>query len=806
MANEIKDFGEHIGGARKEVWAANGLSLNDIWDMNDAERDNYIIKDNVWPRPNWEKRIAEGAVQGVCFWQNEMRKAVQVRPFLPDRVSQENYIKTVTRLRDAVMAVNSLSEIDSFYSEYFSKPENGYILGTDRAYYVEVQPEAKSSIDNAVLKVAQVSGRTMAKQAAHKMFGVPKNQRVYLETKNNLMAIQLNDERVERKYAEHPGHYLVVNLNYSHYYFYPLDVIDLGEADPELYCILDKSSNRVLMTDLESEEAAEEFIENYAKAAQSRATELAKKSAKDKRKKLFVPPQLQGLERTGPEYLYGMDANGQRYLDDMKFRGGEFGNYMGDTDRQASLTMGYLAFRDLARILGISKENISFDGQLAIAFGARGRGSATGAAHYEPMRQVINLTKMSGAGCLAHEWGHALDDYIGRKLGFGAGKFASVAAVNSGKVAQELKSMQELMDAMMYKTVEIPPDQVNPEIKRRLGNYRYAYETLLDEFRPKKMTSAQAEKWDKVAEDVMAERMNFSYVDYGGGRGRQKYDGPSRPIVEVFSDLTKRYSGKGISKSQKHLICNYLTEMYRLENQLAESKGRTQRVKTDFYKGSMEFDRLYSRTGQGYWQSEQEMFARVFDCYVDSKLKDAGVRSDYLSCFANIYVMPSGKGTVYAIPVGDERKVIFEKIDALMAELKEKGLLHAYQEPVAETTVELSPEQRREDAALKRFLSCEWVMAITPSGMTEAQQKTWMDNVGEVFRTRYDCDECLSAIHQLSELRVELTGGQGVSLLYARKMAEAMESIEKEIVESPVPVTEEVATTEPVIENNEIEI
>lgn len=304
----------------------------------------------------------------------------------------------------------------------------------------------------------------------------------------------------------------------------------------------------------------------------------------------------------------------------------------------------------------------------------------------------------------------------------------------------------------------------------------------------------------------MAERMNFSYVDYGGGRGRGKYDGPSRPIVEVFSDLTKQYSGKGISKSQKHLICNYLTEMYRLENQLAESKGRTQRVKTDFYKGSMEFDRLYSRTGQGYWQSEQEMFARVFDCYVDSKLKDAGVRSDYLSCFANIYVMPSGKGTVYAIPVGDERKVIFEKMDALMAELKEKGLLHAYQEPVAETTVELTPAQRREDAALKKFLSCEWVMAITPSGMTEAQQKTWMENVGEVFRTRYDCDECLSAIHQLSELRVELTGGQGVSLLYARKMAEAMESIEKEIVESPVPVTENVATTEPVIENNEIEI
>lgn len=53
-------------------------------------------------------------------------------------------------------------------------------------------------------------------------------------------------------------------------------------------------------------------------------------------------------------------------------------------------------------------------GELSIAFGARGSGNAM--AHYEPLRQVINLTKTKGAGSLAHEYGHAIDYIIGSKV------------------------------------------------------------------------------------------------------------------------------------------------------------------------------------------------------------------------------------------------------------------------------------------------------------------------------------------------------------------------------------------------------
>ena len=32
---EIKDFGNKIGGAKKDLWKARGLILDDILDMND---------------------------------------------------------------------------------------------------------------------------------------------------------------------------------------------------------------------------------------------------------------------------------------------------------------------------------------------------------------------------------------------------------------------------------------------------------------------------------------------------------------------------------------------------------------------------------------------------------------------------------------------------------------------------------------------------------------------------------------------------------------------------------------------------
>ena len=133
------------------------------------------------------------------------------------------------------------------------------------------------------------------------------------------------------------------------------------------------------------------------------------------RKKRFVPPQLENVIRDGVDYRQGKNVEGGDYLKTFGFKGGEFGNWMTQSDRQASLNFGYEALKDLAAALKISDKDISYQGTLSIAFGARGSGNAV--AHYESLRKVINLTKMNGAGSLAHEWWHGFDDFLGEKMG-----------------------------------------------------------------------------------------------------------------------------------------------------------------------------------------------------------------------------------------------------------------------------------------------------------------------------------------------------------------------------------------------------
>jgi hypothetical protein len=97
----------------------------------------------------------------------------------------------------------------------------------------------------------------------------------------------------------------------------------------------------------------------------------------------------------------------------MGMRGLQFGNSVTDDERAHHLRKTAEALVDLADVTGLPDRAISLDGQLGLAFGARGKGRA--AAHYEPGTKVINLTRKSGVGTLAHEWGHALDDYIGAR-------------------------------------------------------------------------------------------------------------------------------------------------------------------------------------------------------------------------------------------------------------------------------------------------------------------------------------------------------------------------------------------------------
>lgn len=120
-------------------------------------------------------------------------------------------------------------------------------------------------------------------------------------------------------------------------------------------------------------------------------------------------------ERVGIDRRKGKNITSAEFGDTFGFRGVQFGNYVENDKRQQDINNAYDGLLDLAEIIGIPPAAISLNGELGLAFGARGSGGKnSAAAHYEPGNVVINLTKINGAGSLAHEWWHSLDDYFGR--------------------------------------------------------------------------------------------------------------------------------------------------------------------------------------------------------------------------------------------------------------------------------------------------------------------------------------------------------------------------------------------------------
>lgn len=122
-------------------------------------------------------------------------------------------------------------------------------------------------------------------------------------------------------------------------------------------------------------------------------------------------------ERTGDSVRSGRDVTPEAFTEAFGFRGVQFGNYVEKARRQVDLNDAFDALHDLAGAIGCAPAALSLNGTLGLAFGARGSGGVNAAAaHYEPIQVVINLTKGQGAGSLAHEWFHALDNHLGRAL------------------------------------------------------------------------------------------------------------------------------------------------------------------------------------------------------------------------------------------------------------------------------------------------------------------------------------------------------------------------------------------------------
>lgn len=604
-----EDFGEKIGGAKKDLWSARGLYSADLDDMNEREADKYVRKDNVWKKPDYQAMLDDGIPIGVVYYIKKVRDAVPASPryyraynYEEKSYQQKRYIDTVRQLQKVMEKVRTVEDAKNAFVDFYIR--NAYLRSVrewdgrtayERTSDYSHNPALTDNLRNVIKISSDVQFEyDFVRKAKSEQFLVPKEQ------------------KVPRGYDIH----LYDGKGYSR----------SGDWKKDTYYVT--KGHHILQTNFETRDQAIRWVQEYAKSRT--------KSGKQR----FVPPQLEHITRTGPDFRNGQEITGQHYLDAFGFRGGEFGNWLNQNDRQASLNMGFEALKDLAAALHISDKDIAFDGTLAIAFGARGSGNA--AAHYEPLRKVINLTKMHGAGSLAHEWWHALDDYLGGIKG---------ANGMLSERARRYEPMRKLIEAITTK-----PETYEQAKARTERN---------NEIQIKNATS-----WVDSLMKRSVERANDPAISEQYAAAKAAFLVGAEGSVDRLSNLKKQITGHVIPKDDRQNLQYYENRMRDIQNQSEPVIGR---VQTDYYKNSKRMGKTTEKDG-GYWDSEVEMTARAFACYVKDKLS---YQSDYLvghaeSCLGLDTDKDGKMQIIKAYPEGEERKSINAAFDNLIAELKKE--------------------------------------------------------------------------------------------------------------------------------------
>lgn len=639
MAQQHEDFGEKIGGAKKDLWKERGLYVDDLDSMNEREAEKFVKKDNVWKKPDYQAMLDDGVPLGVAYFVKKARDSLNAAPQYyrtdntPEKrlARQKEYIETVRQLQSVIADVHTVDDAKRVYDCFLV--ESGYVeqiqgWGSGIHYRATKKGQDNPVITNKLANTLSIRSsshfeQNFTQKAIKEQFGVSKDQKV-----PKGYAIHLYDGK--NGYSKNDdwkaGTYYVTK-GYS-----------------------------ILQTNFESHSAALKWVQEAAKGRS--------KGGKTR----FTPPQLEHVSRNGPDYRNGQEITGQHYLDTFGFRGGEFGNWMNQNDRQTSLNMGFEALKDLAAALQISDKDIAYQGTLAIAFGARGSGNA--AAHYEPLRKVINLTKMHGAGSLAHEWWHGFDDYLGSQMG--AKNFLS-------EQPRLYPLFQKLVDTMKYKAET--PEQAA------------------------KRTESQDERTRKNAVGWLDSAVLSSLKRYGGEEHvevyavlREAFLAGEAGSVEQISALRKSVTGHVIPKSERDRLEVFERMLVGMKERETPQIGRTE---TEYYHNSVQMGKECEKDG-GYWESNVEMTARAFACYVMDKLP---YRSDYLAGHAEcaVTLIPGKDGNMEvlkAYPQGAERQAINAVFDEIVADLK---LQHTLTHEDVTLPLQISGLREAQDGQLTMF-------------------------------------------------------------------------------------------------------
>jgi ppGpp synthetase/RelA/SpoT-type nucleotidyltranferase len=607
---DLEAVGEHIWGSRKDLAriGEGELEPENLGDIPFEDATHLIQKKNLVPAHDLDTLRAAGMEPGAAHMYQALLTAIRAKPG-NNTEERKRYLEEIRAVLGAAKNVKTLNDFSEMMYEmgYAHRKSGGW--------------DNKEIVNDGL-------------RAAHER------------------ANQLNEEnpgagyRVTRSLSQ-PGYAISVKI--------PAKYEALGAK----FVSALKGRSKPMRESLYAARnipAGEEGWD-YLKSRGDAKAEARKQKAADRKK--ADPTKKRGFQDktvdADVDRVGGKDipdkASAARVKDTFNLREVDYGtkSYMSEADREYHTKALEGALHDFSDILGIPPEVLSFNGRLGIALGARGRGKA--AAHYESGRAVINLTKFSGGGSLAHEWGHAMDNivashFMGAEGALGL-NYVSEAPKNSKLPPEISEAMQDVMKAIMTH-----PDPVQAETafrEQRLAMTR-------------KMRDVRGQMND-IAREVNAMPFTGSDGDDGARQARNK---KRAELTSQYEVLRKDYNGW--AKALKHVSAGDPTVSNYARYALQQSNAK-------------------------YWASGKELFARAFESHIEDKLAEKNRKNTYLVSGTNRKYdtgmpMPDGSlGQPY--PSGEERKNISAAMDKLMKAMHSTGSLKKALDALAKGTLGL---------------------------------------------------------------------------------------------------------------------
>lgn len=720
----IQDFGVKVGGARKDL--RGNITREDISNMTAEERLKLVRKDMVWPTPDYVSLVKDkGCTVKAAAMIKMLRDSFPSSPtFLPN-ASEETKAKAAqmfTSLLNAAMAVSQRGKTEAELAANFQTAPEA------KEFLFDAQPGLNAAQKpTIILNPSKMFGEavgaafvdshpvSMDIRAALRNFAGGTidyaTQRMFIRNANWPEGTSLAEGWLRKNDVSilpTPGGFGLARSERIRTDDYSIDRLKkLGFSD-------------MIGKVYEKEEEATEAMNKVAEAV------FAEKRLKTKQKREALLQRAIGKpigdgtvvsqDRKGEDYREGAIATGPDYLAEFGLRGGEFGLWVNQEERQDVLNRGFDSFRDIATVFELPSSAISLGGELSVAFGSRGRGG-NAAAHYEPGRRVINLTKPSGEGCLGHEWGHGLD----HRLGMIASKMGMVEKYRDSSQANYLTNL-----ILKKPQVGAAPSDEECLIRDFHGAMHSIYqntgpqtkEEVLEEAEKHRSTAlrglmistghaAQQLRVKEAAPDRFEEFEKHVSAIRNPEKGNET-ESVSAGMAAIINMPEFRTSEVRNILDRYHVMAlnsmRHRDEMRALPD---DWKGPALPRKTNYKKAC---DLLDTERQDPYYSEPEEMFARTFEAVLTEGLKKRGMVNHFLVAGAEGEAFPRGRErerlTALFTPLIERLPTILPQVSLTQSDFKTRNLLHAQpaatvekttDAPLAPTATE-EPEVEQEEA------------------------------------------------------------------------------------------------------------